>query len=90
MFRFTRIDPFDAKELLSNGFISAIGHASTARLMSEIIGTEIPYNRITIHMKAGDKAIVLWLLERPHEGQVYSADDLEKLPCELGLLERIS
>ncbi len=87
-YRFTFIEPDDAKEILSAGFTSAVGHESTAKLMSQMIGVNIPFNRITIHMKAGDKAIALWLLDRPGEAQVYSMEDLAAVNCELGLLER--
>jgi len=90
VYRFTRIAPEAAKKLLLEGFVSAIGHDSTARLMGELLGIEIPFNRITIHMEAGDKAIALWLLNRPSESQVYSREELAAVPCELGLLERVS
>ncbi|HTZ18314.1 MAG TPA: DUF1874 domain-containing protein [Dissulfurispiraceae bacterium] len=87
-YRFDRITPGEAKQILSNGFTSAVGHESTARLMSEIIGVDIVFNRITIRMEPGDKAVCLWLLDRPGEAQVYSKDDLASKNCELGLLER--
>lgn len=87
-YSFIRLSPGEARSLLADGFISAIGHEGTARIMSGIIGTEIPYNRISVHMMPGDKAVVLWLLDRPGEGHIYSAEELDKIPCELGLLER--
>jgi len=90
VYRFTRIEPEAAKQLLLEGFVSAIGHDSTARLMGKMMGIEIPFNRITIHMEAGDKAVTLWLLNRPGETQVYSQEELAAVPCELGLLERVS
>jgi len=90
VYRFTRLEPEAAKKLLLKGFVSAIGHESTARLMGEIIGIDIPFNRITIHMEVGDKAIAFWLLNRPGEAQVYSRRDLAAHPFELGLLERVS
>jgi hypothetical protein len=89
LYRFAAISPDAARRFLSEGFISAVGHESTARLMSEMIGVDIPFNRITIHMEAGDKAIALWLLDRPGEAQVFSREDLASVDCELGLLERL-
>jgi len=83
------MEPEAAKKLLLKGFVSAIGHVSTARLLGDIIDIEIPFNRITIHMEAGDKAVALWLQNRPGEAQVYSREDLVAIPCELGLLERV-
>ncbi len=89
-YSFKRISPNEAKTILANGFVSAVGHEGTARVISGIIRTEIPHNRVAVHMLPGDKAVVLWLLDRPEEGHVYSADELGKIPCELGLLERLS
>ena len=89
-YSFIRILPEEAKTPLAVGFVSAVGHEGTARVMSGIIGTEIPYNRVPAHMLPGDKAIVLWLLDRPGEGHVYSAEELVNIPSELGLIERIS
>jgi hypothetical protein len=88
-YRFASISPDEAKSVLSGDFVSAIGHESTARVMSDIIGVEIPFNRITIRMEKGDKAVALWLLNRPGEAEVYSKEDLAAVPCELGLLERV-
>lgn len=85
-----KISPEEARALLSDGFVSAVGHEGTARLMSGIIAVDIPYNRVPIYMLPGDKAVVLWLLDRPDEGYVYSAEELRDIPCELGLLERTS
>ncbi|HMK60661.1 MAG TPA: YddF family protein [Dissulfurispiraceae bacterium] len=89
-YSFKKIGPDQARELLSDGFISAVGHKGTAEVMSEIIGIEIPFNRIPVQMRPGDQAVVLWLLERPQEGHVYSVEELDRVPCELGLLKRIS
>ena len=89
-YSFIRLLPEEATKLLAGGFVSAVGHEGTARVMSGIIGTEIPFNRVPVHMLPGDKAVVLWLLERPVEGHIYSEEELDKIPCELGLLERIS
>ena len=89
-YSFIRISPEEAKALLSRNFVSAVGHKGTARLMSSLIGIEIPFNRVAVHMLPGDEAVVLWLIERPSEGHIYSAEELSSIPCELGLLKRIS
>jgi hypothetical protein len=73
-YSFRRILPEEAKTLLAGGFVSAVGHEGTARLMTGIIGTEITFNRMPVHMLPGD---------------IYSEEELYKLPCELGLLERV-
>jgi hypothetical protein len=88
-YRFRKIDVEEARMLLESGFVSAVGHEGTARVLSSIVDISIPQNRITIRMKPGDKAIVLWLLERPPEGEVLDSIELSCQPFKLGLLERI-
>ncbi len=69
------------------GFESAIGHKATAKLLSQILGVEIPANRITIYMEVGDEALVARLKTRnPQLGEVkeFSPEDLE-----FGVLRRI-
>lgn len=40
------------------GYVSAVGHADTAEIFSDILGFEIPYKRVTVSLKTGDDAIV--------------------------------
>ena len=78
----------EAKNLLQGEFISAIGHTSTAELLSMLLDISVPINRVRIEMQPGDKALVFRLLERVEEGRVFSREEVEKLPFELGILER--
>ncbi|SHE66181.1 STIV orfB116 family protein [Vibrio gazogenes] len=54
----------EVRQTLSGGFISAIGHRSTAEFLSGLIGISIAYQRIEIDMAVGDEAIVFELLRR--------------------------
>ena len=66
------------KEILSKqNFVSAIGHESTARLISKKLGIEVPANRIQIKAKKGDKIVVLQLLQRLPEGKVLTEEELQ-------------
>ena len=78
----------EAKNLLQGEFISAIGHTSTAELLSMLLDISVPINRVRIEMQPGDKALVFRLLERVEEGKVFSREEVERLPFELGILER--
>ena len=78
----------EAKNLLQGEFISAIGHTSTAELLSMLLDISVPINRVRIEMQPGDKALVFRLLERVEEGRVFSREEVERLPFELGILER--
>ena len=79
----------DARILLSGEFISAIGHEATTKLLSRILGVEIPVNRVRIAMEPGDVALVFRVLQRLPEGKVLSEDELREIPWELGLLKRV-
>jgi hypothetical protein len=79
----------EARMLLAEGFISAIGHEATANFISQILGVSIPVNRIAITMKPGDKALVFQLLQRLPEGRVLSFEELQAVPYRLGLLEML-
>jgi len=61
----------EAKEMLDKEhFISAVGHKATAELLTNVLGIEVPYNRIQIELQPGDKVIAFLLKKRLEEGQV--------------------
>jgi len=80
----------EAGRLLAAGFKSAVGHAGAARFLSELLGIEVPVNRIRADLQPGDRALVLRLEVRLPEGTVLSADQMQAIPFELGLLTRLS
>lgn len=47
---------------LSDGFISAIGHADTAQVLTDELGLEIETNRISISLEKGDVLLVAQLI----------------------------
>jgi len=75
-----KIDLEQAKAWVKAGeFISAVGHESTAQLLSELLGTEIKQNRIIVDMQRGDEALAIQFLVRVQEGKVLSKEELEEL-----------
>lgn len=68
---------------------SAIGHQSTAELLSALLGVAVETNRIEYRQRKGDVALVFKLSKRPPEGVVLTRDELEKLGYEFGLLTRL-
>ncbi len=68
---------------------SAVGHRATAALMTRLLGTEVPFNRVTVEHLVGESAIVLRLNQRPPEGLVLSIADIEAIGYELGLVTRL-
>lgn len=56
---YCRVLPLEmVQRKLQQGFVSAIGHADTARLLSDLLGREVPVNRITVTLTTDDEVIV--------------------------------
>ena len=55
--RFTEISATTMAELAQES-VSAVGHADTSALFSAILGIEVPCNRVTVTLKAGDNALL--------------------------------
>ncbi len=90
MFRFNGpLSVLEVTSHLSNGFISAVGHESTAQVLSSLLQQHVPMQRLTITMQPGDKAVVLKMRTRLPEGVVLDAMELAQLDFEFGLLERL-
>jgi hypothetical protein len=79
----------EARQHLAGGFYSAIGHASSAELLSELLGIPVPMRREAIRMQPGDRALVFRLASRPPEGQVLSRQQLDEIGYEFALLEHL-
>ena len=67
---------------------SAIGHQSTADVMTELLGIDVPVNRQRFAQAVGQKAIVMKLNGRPPEGKILSRQEIEEIGYEMGLLTR--
>ncbi len=79
-----------AREIIAGGYTSAIGHAGAAQVLSLLLETEVPVNRVAITMQPGDRALVLRMLTRLPEGTVLDQAALADIPLELGLLQHLA
>lgn len=78
-----------AKELVSkNELDSAIGHASTAEIMTTLLGVEIPVNRQMFQQQVGQEALVFKLNGRPEEGKILTTEEIEQIGYKFQLLTR--
>jgi hypothetical protein len=73
-----------------DGLLSAVGHESTAQILTSLLEVEVPMNRIQFVQEVGQDAIVFKLKGRPPEGRILSAEEIEKIGYEFGLLSRLS
>lgn len=90
LYRISDIDITSAKKLIHTyGFVSAIGHEATAQILTEILGIDIPLNRIQFQQSVTQVAVVFKLNVRPAEGVVLSREEVEKIGYSLKLMERL-
>jgi hypothetical protein len=70
------IDLERVKFLLQLGFESAVGHQSTAEILSILLNIDVPANRTAIKLQSGNILIVFQLSIRLNEGQVLSKEEV--------------
>lgn len=56
--QFSEISLDEARAILADRFESAVGHPDTAAVFSDVLGMEVPMNRITVEMNNLDTAVV--------------------------------
>jgi pyridoxine/pyridoxamine 5'-phosphate oxidase len=67
---------------------SAVGHDSTAAILSTILGQEVPVCRQLFAQKVGQQALVFKLNGRPEPGRELSRKELEEIGFTFKLLTR--
>jgi len=74
------ITPESARLLMySEEWESCVGHEGTARVLSEILATEIRANRKAVKLAEGDGLIVFQLMQRLPEGKVLSEEEVREV-----------
>jgi hypothetical protein len=67
---------------------SAIGHQSTANLLTELLAFPVTSPRADFKQTVDDLALIFKLKQRPPEGKILSREELETVGYEFGLLKR--
>lgn len=67
---------------------SAVGHDSTAQILTTILGREVPVNRQLFVQAPGQQALVFKLGGRPEPGRELSREELEEIGFSFKLLTR--
>lgn len=79
-----------AKALVTqNELDSAIGHESTARVMSTLLNANIITNRQQFEQQAGQDALVFKLKGRLQEGVILTSHEIEEIGYEFKLMTRV-
>ena len=80
----------DAQKLTQeNDILSAVGHQSTAEILTELLGIEILVNRIQFEQEEGQQVLVFKLNGRPPEGKIFTREDIETIGYKFQLLEKL-
>ena len=82
----------DARRIVSDhagNLDSAIGHQSTAEIMTTLLGTEIPVNRQMFTQEVGQAALVFKLNGRPPEGKILTVEEIEEIGYKFQILKRL-
>jgi sensor c-di-GMP phosphodiesterase-like protein len=66
----------EVKALIKEGFVSAVGHESTAKVLSSLLGIDVPFNRVQIAIKEGDIIVSFQFMIRLPEGKVLGEDEV--------------
>lgn len=69
----------DVKMLLKSGFISVVGHETTAKLLGRMLDVDVPVNRISVKLKKGDIVVIFQLNQRLPEGVVLDEELLKNI-----------
>lgn len=89
-FDFQPISLAEARRLVKNGeVISAIGHAATAGILSDLLEIEVEANRIDFIQSVDDTALIFKLKKRIPEGKVLNRAEIEEIGYEFGILRRL-
>lgn len=70
------------------GIDSAIGHESTAQILTTILGVKVGVNRQLFAQESGQTALVFKLNGRPPEGKILSLDELKEIGYSFKVLVR--
>ena len=72
----------------NNDILSAVGHQSTADILTTLLGTTVPMNRIQFAQEVGQKALVFKLNGRPEEGKILTVEEIEEIGYKFQILIR--
>ena len=92
VFKITDLSLEQARQLAmenKDNILSAIGHEATAKVMTTLLGVEVPTNRIVFAQEKEQKAIVLKMNGRIPEGVVLTVEDMEKIGYSFKLMEKL-
>ena len=89
-FEYKAISVSEARQMIADGFESAVGHQSTCDVLTALLGVTVPMNRVQYSQSVGETALVFKLKGRPEEGKILTAAEIEAIGYEFGSLKKVS
>ncbi len=87
---FQQISLSEARELVKDAeIVSAIGHAATAEILSDLLEIKVEANRVNFVQSVQDIALIFKLKARITEGKVLNRAEIEEIGYEFGILRRL-
>jgi len=88
---FKKITAEEAREVVKKAdqVTSAVGHASTAEVYSEVLGTTIEVNRVPIKLDTDTILLIGGLPIRPAEGKIFTKEEIIFLGLEWWLVRQL-
>lgn len=71
-----------------DGIDSAVGHPSTAQILTTLLGVEVPVSRQLFAQQVGQQAVAFKLNGRPEPGKELNQEELEEIGFTFKLLTR--
>lgn len=90
-FNLTPCSLAQAKELINsvNSFESYIGHESTAKILTQLLGKKVEMRRLTyLQGYSKEIALVFKLNQRIPEGKILTEEEIKKIPYSFYILEK--
>ena len=72
-----------------DNLLSAVGHQSTADILTTLLGVEIKMNRINFVQEQHQEALVFKLLGRPEKGKLLTLSEIEEIGYKFQMLIKI-
>lgn len=90
LFKFKPLTLAEVIKIVKNAeIVSAIGHAATAEILSDILGIRVIANRFNYVQNVGDTVLVFKLKSRIPEGKILNKNEMEEIGYEFGVLTKI-
>jgi hypothetical protein len=88
IFSYEKVSLSEAKCLIADGFESAVGHETTAQIISKLLEINCAVNRVVYIQGVDETALIFKLKGRAPEGKILTIAEIETIGYSWGVLTR--